>query len=72
MLTEKRAPQNGCFFFRFVKFTSTHLYSVIWNQSSTGSGNKVPFGENSTSGLMVHAIIEVVVVATSKKAANIQ
>ena len=31
---EERAPQNECFFIRFVTFTSTLVYSVVWNQSA--------------------------------------
>ena len=30
---EKFAPQNGYFFVRFVIFTSTLMYNVIWNHS---------------------------------------
>ena len=31
---EKHAPKNGRFFICFVMFTSTFVYSVIWNQST--------------------------------------
>ena len=30
---DKRAPQNGWFFIYFATFTSTLVYSIIWNQS---------------------------------------
>ena len=30
---EKCAPQNEWFFIRFVSFTSTLVYGVVWNQS---------------------------------------
>ena len=33
---EEGAPQNGCFFIRFVTFNSTLVYSVVWNQSQNG------------------------------------
>ena len=36
---DKLAPQNGCFFVRFVTFTSTLLYRVVWNQSMIFNNN---------------------------------
>ena len=33
---EECAPQNGCFFIRFVNFISTLVYSVVWNQVLDG------------------------------------
>ena len=30
---EERAPQNSCSSVYFVTFTSTLVYSVVWNQS---------------------------------------
>ena len=32
---EKCAPQNGCFFVRFVTFTGTFIYSVVWESFSS-------------------------------------
>ena len=33
ILMEKLAPQNGWFFIRFLAFTRTLVYSIVWDQS---------------------------------------
>ena len=43
---EKFAQKNGCFFICFVTFTSTLVYSVIWNQSMLTTND--PFGSTKT------------------------